>query len=150
MSESDLWRAIRRLEADLNNMRSFEVPKTFKWQNWTPTLTGWSANPTNCVYRYMLVGKTCFFSIRQVTAGTSDAATLTITAPFTAVTITNQLWLMPALVQDAGGATTWGRCRIPSGENIFYFGLTAAADAGFTASGNKRVAACEGWYEVAG
>jgi hypothetical protein len=63
------------------------------WSNWSPTLTGFSANPTNSVYRYIQYGKTVFIAINQGTNGTSNAATFTISLPVTAATITNMQWV---------------------------------------------------------
>lgn len=120
------------------------------WQNWTPTPAGYSANPTNTVYRYLLIGKICFITMREVTAGTSNSATATYTLPFTAATITNQTWLFPAAyVNNGTPATTYGRGRIASGGTTIIFGIDASQDGGFTASGDKRIAACDAWYEIA-
>ena len=50
---------------------------------WAVTYTGFSANPTSVTARYQLWGKICFCTITS-TAGTSNAATFTITLPFAA------------------------------------------------------------------
>lgn len=145
----DIVKQLTALWKEIDRLKSFDVHTGKPWHPWTPTLTGWSANPTNCVYRYALLGKTCFFSIRQATAGTSDAVTAILTLPFTAATITNMLWMFPAGVINSGASAVWGRGVISSGGTTINFGLSVAADAGFTASGDKRITACDGWYEVA-
>lgn len=53
------------------------------WKTFTVTVTGFSSNPANMVGRYSLVGKTCTMVVYMPTTGTSNATTLTVTAPFT-------------------------------------------------------------------
>lgn len=60
--------------------------------NWTPTLTGFSADPTNTVYQYYIQNKTCIVDVRQATQGTSNTTGFTITVPITATTVTNAVW----------------------------------------------------------
>jgi hypothetical protein len=98
----------------------------------------------------MLFGNGVFITIRQLTSGTSDATTATLSLPFTAATITNMVWLFPAQFTDNGiTSATYGRGTIASGGNTIVFGVNAAADGGFTNSGNKRIGACSGFYEKA-
>lgn len=59
------------------------------WLTWVPTITGYSANPTNAVYRYKVNRETVICELREANAGTSNATTKTYTAPFTAMTLTN-------------------------------------------------------------
>lgn len=125
-----------------------DLPAT--WQTWSPTFTGYSANPTGGVYRYCIVGKICHFVIREPNTGTSNLGSLTISAPVQAATITGAIWITPAVLTDNGSTlTSWGRGRIGSGESVFTFGTNPAIDGGFTLSGGKRVAAFEGFYEIA-
>jgi hypothetical protein len=56
------------------------------WKSWTPTITGFSANPANGLYYYTLIGKTCHLSVRMPNSGTSNATTFTLSLPFTART----------------------------------------------------------------
>lgn len=63
------------------------------WYGWTPTLTGFSANPTSTMYRFMVEGRLCTVAVNQLeTTGTSNAGTFTITGPITARTVTNGRW----------------------------------------------------------
>lgn len=120
------------------------------WQNWTPTLTGWSSDPTNAVYRYLLMGKIFFFTIRQLTPGVSSSGTTSLTIPFTPATITNQVWVTTCIYEDNGiPAATFGRAIIGSGVNSIVFGIDAKTSGGFTPTGNKRIAACDGFCEIA-
>jgi hypothetical protein len=112
------------------------------WQSWVPTLTGWSSNPTNSVYRYMSVNEMVTLAIRQGTDGTSNAATATISLPSvsSAATITNMEWMAPAAVTDNGAfQSAPGRARIASGGSVLTLGKAWNADGGFTASGGKKV-----------
>lgn len=60
--------------------------------NWTPTLTGFSADPTNTRYLFRIMHKYCIVDFRQTTSGTSNATTFTTTIPVAAATITNGGW----------------------------------------------------------
>jgi len=126
-----------------------ENPQTFpQWFNWTPTLTGYSANPTDTVYRFNISGGNVYVSIREVTNGTSNGAGISITLPVTAATISNQIWMYPAAFVNAGTiSTTWGRGVIASADNKVVFGINPAVQDGFTSTGGKRISSFEGWYE---
>lgn len=54
------------------------------WTAYTPTLTGFSSDPTGGTYRYSKVGKWVALTVTQPTNGTSNATTFTISLPFTA------------------------------------------------------------------
>ena len=138
------------LERALNLMRPMILGWLGDWQTWTPSFTGYSANPTGGVYRYCVVGKICHFVIREPNAGTSNGAVITISAPLTAATVTGAQWIFPAGLADNNVTlTAWGRGRIGSGESAFTFGTNPAIDGGFTSSGNKRVSTFSGFYEIA-
>jgi len=126
-----------------------ENPQGFpQWFNWTPTLTGYSSNPTDTVYRFCISGGKVYVSIREVTNGTSNGAGISITLPVTAATISNQIWMYPAAFVNAGTvSTTWGRGVIGSADNKVVFGINPAVQDGFTLSGGKRISSFEGWYE---
>ena len=119
------------------------------WQTWTPTITGFSANPTGGIYRYKLIGKLIIVSISMPNAGTSNATTLTITAPFTAATITNMIWSASGTVVDNTSTIVLGSGRILPNENIINFYTGPSSSNVWTASGTKRVAFLTIIYEVA-
>ena len=138
------------LERALNLMRPMILGWLGDWQTWTPSITGYSVNPTGGVYRYCVVGKICHFVIREPNAGTSNGPVITISAPLTAATVTGAQWIYPAgLVDNNVSLTAWGRGRIASGESAFTFGTNPAIDGGFTSGGNKRVSTFSGFYEIA-
>jgi hypothetical protein len=126
------------------------VPTETIWQDWTPTFAGWSANPTNSVYRYTRTGKVVTLAIRQGTDGTSNAVTATISLPYPAATIANMHWMVPAAFTDNGSfQAAPGRARIGSGDTVLTLGKAWNADGGFTASGGKKVDIVEITYECA-
>lgn len=69
--------------------RAFGFPGHFTW---SPTLTGFSANPTNVRYLFRVIHGYCIVDVRQAAQGTSNATDFTITLPITAATITNAVW----------------------------------------------------------
>ncbi len=54
------------------------------WFGWTPTLTGFSANPSPAVYRFAVVGRSCMMLVRHNGDGTSNGTGLTISLPIAA------------------------------------------------------------------
>jgi hypothetical protein len=55
-----------------------------EWFNYTPTYTGFSADPSGGVARFAVHGRVCFVDHVR-TAGTSNATTFTITLPVTSI-----------------------------------------------------------------
>lgn len=119
------------------------------WVAWTPTLTGWSANPTGGNYYYYEVGKMITLSISQPNAGTSNATTCVISLPFTAVTRAGAQWSAPAkIIDNAVAKTSPGLAQIGTGGTTCVVTLDYGFNA-FTASGNKRIESCTITYEAA-
>lgn len=73
-----------------------------EWMYWLPAPTGYSSVPTNTTYLYKIRGKDVICRIREQTNGTSNATTLTMTAPFTAQTISNGFWASSIIAVDNG------------------------------------------------
>lgn len=104
---------------------------------WTPTPTGFSAAPTGGIYRYVLVGKLCTVFVRMPNAGTSNATTFTLPAPFTAVNIAGMVWYAPILYTDNSAASaTAGMASIAANTNVINLYKDFAATA-WTAAGTK-------------
>lgn len=73
----------------------------YQKSTWTPTFTGFSANPTGGVYRYVLIGKLCTCFVYMPNAGTSNDTKFYLTAPFTAAdTGGNFYWHAAAGIYD--------------------------------------------------
>ena len=134
---------------DGNGASDWEFATSGGWQNWTPTLSGWSSNPANGVYRYKQIGKLVHLAIRQPTDGTSNATTKTISLPVTAATITNMVWDGTCRVVDIGvSSTTFGLIEVASaGTTASLF--TNANGAAWTNTGNARVPSASVIYEAA-
>lgn len=117
--------------------------------DWTPTLTGFSANPTSSVYRYVRVGKMVTLFITQGANGTSNSTGFTISLPFTAATIANMVWheLIAQHVNN-GVVGTLGVATINSGGTVLniYRDATGAA---WTNTGGKRIQSLTFTYEAA-
>lgn len=119
-------------------------PRAF---NWSPTLSGWSTNPTNAVYRWFTVGRNMNLIVRQGAVGTSNATSHTMTLPAAAASITNMAW---AYVVKAIDATV-----TQAGEIVILSGGTGASLAGIlatsnnTATGDSRIATGQVFYEFA-
>lgn len=117
-----------------------------EWQEWSPTFTGFSSNPANGLYRYKVVGKTVFVSIRMPSNGTSNSTAFTISAPIKAKLITNGRWELPCRIIN-NGATAFGFAAINSNATTIGFGLSATSET-WTTSGGKRVISAEFFYEI--
>jgi hypothetical protein len=116
--------------------------------NWSPTLVGFSANPGFSNYRFHCEGRRCFVSISQLSAGTSNAVTLTISAPITAATVSVGFWGAPFLQGTDNGAalTTPGQLYMNSADTV----ITAKKDISgttWTAANGKAVSG-QFWYEI--
>jgi hypothetical protein len=74
------------------------------WLVWTPTLSGWSANPTvSCMYR--VDGHTCWWSVTTTATGTSNNTATTLTLPFTSFS-THAQWMGGGRGQDNSSEIT--------------------------------------------
>jgi len=119
------------------------------WRSWTPVHTGFSANPSGATYMYTQIGKTVFINIREATAGTSNAATFTISLPVPARNLTNETWATSCRVTNAGTTAITRMAYIDAGGTTVQFGVDGNATGGFTASGNKQCNNLQMFYEAA-
>lgn len=105
------------------------------YSSWSPSFTGFSANPTNVKTRYFLIGKMCHFWI-NMSGGTSNATTTTVTLPFNANSSAVQI-MNTFIIQNSGTvATAPGRIDTRVGSNIADVYRDALKSA-WTASGTK-------------
>jgi hypothetical protein len=118
-------------------------------QSWTPTFTGFSANPSGGLYYYTQIGKLVTLFIAQPNAGTSNSTGFTISLPVTARTLTNMIWSGYGQILDNGAS--------PVSPGILYIitgGTTLTvykdwAGSVFTASGSKKLVFGNVTYEAA-
>ncbi len=86
---------------------------------WSPTLTGFSVNPTSASYYWKGVGKFKTLYISQGGDGTSNGTGCTISLPFTAATITNASWSAPLIsAKDNGSFFNTGIAVIASAGTV--------------------------------
>jgi hypothetical protein len=111
-------------------------PTSGAWISYTATPTGFSANPTTLAY-YKKDGRAVTVNYRTVSAGTSNATTFTVAAPFAAATITNMRWHNNVLETVNNSAQILNAdVTIGSGASVFTLRVAASATS-WTASGQK-------------
>lgn len=116
------------------------------WKTWTPTQVGFSADPANGLYRYIVHGNICTLAIRQPTAGTSNANNFTLTLPITAKTIANMSWVGVGFATDNGTLIQAMGYIVAAGTLLtLYRNLSAT---GWTTSGNKYLNTFSIFYEI--
>lgn len=106
------------------------VAEVGSWIPWTPTFTGFSADPSGVNAEYFRVGNKVDIRI-SMSAGTSNATTYTFTLPFNSAI--GQQFISPVM---NNGTFAAGRITMAASSNILTLFATAAGGA-FTASGNK-------------
>lgn len=118
------------------------------WLTWTPTITGFSANPTSTVNRYQINWDNICIEVRQGAAGTSNATGFTMTMPFTAKTITNMVWACQHGGDD-NSVVLAAACyaTIASGSNTLNLYKDLATTA-WTGSGTKRTRTLQLFYDI--
>lgn len=102
--------------------------------SWAPTIVGYSANPADTMYAYYIDNDWMTCTGREATSGTSNSASKTYTAPFTAKTVTNGLWSAAGTIVD-NGSVIMGRATIASASNLI---SVSTYNGSFTTSGDAR------------
>lgn len=114
---------------------------------WSPSYTGFSVNPSNVALQYWRNGKKLSLTVRMGNNGTSNATTFTMSAPFTAATLTNQLWGVRCFdAYDNGAYSSDIQAYISSGDSFITFSKGGSA-AGFT-NANGKGASFELFYPI--
>jgi hypothetical protein len=145
-----MFDAIDRLQREIDNLHSFGGAD-YSSGVWTPTFTGFSADPANPICRYVLVGKMCTCFVTMPNSGTSSTTGFTMTAPFTATTVATAVWgnLFWTGVDNGSVLTTPGSVRIISAGTSFILRKTIdGADASWT-NANGKCASFAITYEIA-
>lgn len=116
---------------------------------WTPSFTGFSANPASGLYYYIQVGKIICAFISQPNSGTSNANTFTLTLPTTPRTITSMQWSGSGQILDnSATGPTPGLLLASSGSNILSV-YPSYSGGLWTTSGGKRLVSGTIIYETA-
>jgi len=116
-----------------------------EWKDWTPTIAvGYSAAPTDTVYKYRIDGKIVYLIMREATSGTSNTTSnSTYTLPFTAATLTNMSWIASTSAFDNGTLQATGTGTVASAGSTI--SMLKSAAAAWTASGGRRQSLIEGF-----
>jgi hypothetical protein len=147
--------------ATLTNRRySYDVqPQAWPgWFNWSPTITGYSTNPTTTAYRWKCDGTMVTLAVREAVAGTSNATSKTYSLPCTALTLANTFWAGHAVSVDNGNivTATQGAGTVPiatsiataSGVSTFTAYPSASSTVAWTSTGTARVVFGSLIYEI--
>ena len=123
----------------LNAIRPYVQGWTFQDGIWTPTFTGFSADPAGVIALYALWGNRCRVDVVMPNAGTSNATDFTVSAPFPAAVVSGMSWGGVWWTAQDNGAflTAPGRVYISSGGSVFAL-LKDTVNAAWTASGAKK------------
>lgn len=124
----------------LDGLDSTAFLQTTSWQEWSPTLTGWSST-TTLICKYLKMGKILFFS--AIISGTSNDYSASFTLPETSANITEYTGTMGYCIDNGSPLTVAARYGIAQGSNICkaYTNMEAGP---WTASGTKMVSVY-GW-----
>lgn len=111
--------------------------------------TGYSAVPTDTAYRYQIDRDMCNLYLREATNGTSNATSLTGTAPITAATVTNMAWGgFGTGVDNGANLTTTVRAAIASAGTTITFNPNGSATGAWTNVNGKRLATVQLTYGI--
>ncbi len=109
-----------------------------RWLNWTPTLVGFSANPTGTDYRYKVTDDLIFVISQQGTNGTSNATNFTETLPMGCYDTATVQAVWTTAVDNNAVLTAAGRAVLQtSGGNLMTLYKDMASTA-WTGSSGKR------------
>jgi hypothetical protein len=116
------------------------------WFNYSPTLTGWSSNPTTTCYRWNAIGTMMTIECRQGVATTSNTTTIRIGTPVPCSSVANGQWGTVWYLATDNSLAVAGPGRaiinVGTGPSANGDGFNVDKDllgGGWTASGTKRV-----------
>lgn len=107
--------------------------------NYTPTFGGFSANPASPIAHFRVDGGMVSVDVRLAATGTSNATSFTVSAPFTAKTVTNMNWGVTLWQAEDNGSqiSVAARAVLPSASSTISLDTNMAGGL-WTASGQKR------------
>jgi hypothetical protein len=116
--------------------RPFGFPAEF---NWSPSFTGFSANPGSGIYTFKIVNGWVVCNARMPSNGTSNATTFRISAPVTPRTVTNGSWGVTWFdaVDNGSSLTAAGKASVLSADSNIYIDSNMGG-AAWTAANGKR------------
>lgn len=104
---------------------------------WTPTFTGFSANPTY-VATYFRIGNMVTATLRCTADGTSNATGFTVTSPLTAVTRTSAQWSARCHGANSNGVHQADVDVLIASAGTVFTLQVADVVTGWNAAGNKK------------
>ena len=113
------------------------ISPTKTYQEWVPTFTGFSVDPTVTVARYIQIGKLCHCYLISGN-GTSNATTFTLTLPVAAANTGIAKCSGGSAVDNGAALTTMPRVDTVVNSNVANIRSSPAAGA-WTAANAKRV-----------
>lgn len=108
-----------------------------EWKTWTPVFTGFSSDPPVNSARYTQIGKLVIARV-NMSNGTSNATTFTITLPISADGDVKQFFTLPVVTDNGVASTTPGLLKTRAGLTIADV-YRDSANLAWTASGSKKV-----------
>lgn len=113
---------------------------------YNPTLTGFSADPTDPYEVYQIIRDRVRMITRYATNGTSNATSYTATLPITAKTVTSGQWVSFHTFTDNGSlSTSGGRAQVASAASTVTFNTNFGGGT-WTGSAGKRIVMMD-WLE---
>ncbi len=108
------------------------------WFNYTPTWTGFSADPTVSFCKFSIQGSTCAVTMACSANGTSNATGMTITTPNSITSVGSFYWTAWFAVDNSVTLTTVTQVQTNDTASIIQFRKTPDSSTSWTASGAKR------------
>lgn len=142
---SHLWTVPTFTNVNLRHEPTFQTQRLI----WAPAPTGYSAVPTSNMYQYMIDRNLLYGWISEGADGTSNATTLTITLPFSVLTLTAASWNGMGNARDNTAAlTTAIRINLTSAATTAGIFPNQSGTSAWTASGGKRITAANFVYPI--
>lgn len=110
-----------------------------RWLDFGTVFTGFSAVPTSITSTYKVIWDTCFYRPHAGSNGTSNATSMTITAPFKAVDTWSAHWTWSCMAVDSGAFQANPGCLYYSAVNAYIEVYKTWAFGAWTASGAKNI-----------
>lgn len=90
-----------------------------RWLDFGTVFTGFSSSPTSITSTYKVIWDTCFYRPHAGVNGTSNATSMTVTAPFKAVDTGSAHWTWSCMAVDSGSFQTNPWCLYYSAVNNY-------------------------------
>lgn len=137
------WTVPTFTTANLVNRPTFET----RWSTWTPTFTGFSANPTSLLNRYRINGRVCMIVHTEGSNGTSNATGFTISLPLSCSASSATGYVLCGLAVDNNALLASSVTVLAASASAITLYPSNTTFGNWTNSGGKR-ASFELYYEI--